>query len=277
MRQAKSQSAVFGVSEIQLRLLPAGHRVLLGSPHRLDSRSQEQLRLHVVRQGELLIESNGNRRALTAGDAVFLLSSTPIELRSETGCELLTIAVPSEVVGEARGVWPHSGIQPVSQTSMLLLPVAAFAARALSEAVGSVSGFTSYYVERLLQEMLQGLLVDSYRPEHMPSAQTQSTFPLAMSVIEAQHSDPELTAAAVAEEVNISLRQLEREFRKNGTTIRQELRRVRVEQARRMLGDPDYDGLSVGQIAQFVGFSGGSSLARAMSATGMPSPSAVRC
>ncbi|MBK0417623.1 helix-turn-helix domain-containing protein [Leucobacter sp. CSA1] len=221
-----------------------------------------------------MIDSGDVSLELTAGDAAFLLSSAAGELRSGIACELLTIAVPVEVLGDVRAVWPASGVQRVPRESMLLPPVAAFAARMLEGSANEVSGFTSYYVERLLQEMLQGLLLGASRAARVP--QTQTTFPLAISVIVAQHSDPELTAVAIAEEVNISLRQLEREFRKRGTTIRRELRRVRVEQARKMLGDPDYAGLSITQIAQFVGFSSGSSLARAMSAVGLPAPSAVR-
>ncbi len=53
--------------------------------------------------------------------------------------------------------------------------------------------------------------------------------------------------------------ELEREFQKRGTTIRRELRRIRVERAIDVLRDPDYTVLSIQQIARHVGYSGASS------------------
>lgn len=262
----------FGLTEVRLTKLDSGCGTLLTGLR--ETGAAERLRLHIVRRGRIIVDTAEGDAVLEVGEAVFLLADEASRLQADAACELLTIAAPPEV---ARNVWPRRSattVQRVSRSAVLLLPVAAFAARVLQEPMERPSSVSRYYVERLLHEMLQGLLVDASRLGALQ--QTPEPFQCAMAVIAARHADPELSAASIADEANLSLRQLEREFRKNGTTIRREIRRARIDQAGRMLRDPRYDALSVDQVAQFVGFSGGSSLARAMAASGMPSPTTAR-
>ncbi|VEI02993.1 DNA-binding transcriptional activator FeaR [Acidipropionibacterium jensenii] len=136
------------------------------------------------------------------------------------------------------------------------------------------SSLSIYYLERLLQEMVIGILVDHARSRVLP--QSPSAFAAAQAVIGSQCSDPSLRPSVVAEQVGLSLRQIQRSFSAHGTTIEREIRRERVEQAIALLRSPDYAALSVTEIARYVGFSNGSGLARAMSALGNPSPRQVR-
>jgi transcriptional regulator GlxA family with amidase domain len=98
----------------------------------------------------------------------------------------------------------------------------------------------------------------------------------AMSTILAQRSDPNLTPRGIADQLKVSLRQLQRAFRSREMTPERAIRRSRVEHALDLLTDRTYDGLSIAEIGQYSGFSGGSSLARAMAQEGRPSPSVVR-
>jgi AraC-like DNA-binding protein len=118
--------------------------------------------------------------------------------------------------------------------------------------------------------MFLGLLIDTNRPA--PAVRPQQPLTHALAVIVGRCTDPALTPAVVAQEARLSLRQLQRLFRERGTTVGREIRRARVEQALTLLRDRQYDALSIDQVAQFVGFSNGSSLARAMAAEGHASP-----
>jgi AraC-like DNA-binding protein len=136
------------------------------------------------------------------------------------------------------------------------------------------SSLSVYYLERLLQEMMIGILVDQARSRVIP--QSPAAFTVALSVISSQCSDPDLLPSLIAEQVGLSLRQLQRVFSGHDTTIEKEIRRERVEQAIAMLRSPDYAALTVTEIARYVGFSNGSGLARAMNSVGTPSPRQIR-
>jgi AraC-like DNA-binding protein len=136
------------------------------------------------------------------------------------------------------------------------------------------SGLTLYYVERLLQEMVTGIVVASLQSTsiHAPS----QSYAAALTVITARVGDPSLTPRSVAQELNTSLRTLQRQFSAKGATVDRSIRRARVDHATALLQDPVYDSLTIDRVAQACGLSNGSSLARAFAAEGQPSPSAVR-
>lgn len=177
------------------------------------------------------------------------------------------LAMESPVPTATGTVIPSAGVH-------LLKPLTAFALSVLSLDGEPVSSLSVYYLERLLQEMVIGTLVDDARSAAMP--QSPGTFVLAQSVIASQSSDPELLPSRIAEQVGLSLRQLQRVFSAHSTTVEREIRRERVEQAVTLLRSPGYAALTVNQVARYVGFSNGSVLARAMTALGHPSPRSVR-
>lgn len=122
--------------------------------------------------------------------------------------------------------------------------------------------------------MVIGVAVEALNLQ--PARDASDLFQRANSVIEARLSDPSLSPRSVAEQLNISLRQLERVFQANGTTIEHRIRAVRVEYAVCLLRDAAYDSMTVTTIARHAGFSNGSSLARALGREGYPSPARIR-
>lgn len=160
------------------------------------------------------------------------------------------ISVPAELAGEIQDKDILSGLS-VIKDSALLMPMTAFASQAVRNTGVAVTTLGKYYIERLLQEMLLGLLTDSGHAARVSS--TPDAYEQALSVLSAQYADPELTSEAVAEAVSLSKRQLERIFERRGTTIRRTLRQIRLEQARALLRHPNYAVLSTEQIARYVG------------------------
>lgn len=182
--------------------------------------------------------------------------------------EVLTIAIPSERLSAL----PH-GDSPMRIDSSLLAPTVEFVAQTMLIANGS--GFSGQHLQELIPRMVDWLLIDSGSAA-VPTPTTPSVYLQASAVIARRYAEPGLTADAVADAVSLSPRQLQRLFRARGTTIHGEVRRQRVKQAQRLLGDQRYDALTIDEIAKQVGFSDRSSLVRAMAGEGLMSPSQIR-
>ncbi|MFV0433647.1 MAG: helix-turn-helix domain-containing protein [Leucobacter sp.] len=263
---SRGSSAEFGSVLVQAHVLRAGGGLDIGV--------SGDLRLIVVRQGRLDVISATGSFTLRAGEALLSLARVFCDSANTTETEVVTIAGPGELAQDVHSIFSETP-RLVPRDSALLAPTVAFALQAMQPQVGEKSKLGDYYIERLLQEMMQGLLADTSRIERAPRV-LQDPYRQAMSVLTGQFADPDLTSDDIAEAVNLSRRQLEREFKKRNTTIRSELRRLRVERAKDMLLDSDFELLTIDQVARHVGFSGASSLARAMAQEGHESPSRLR-
>ncbi len=73
------------------------------------------------------------------------------------------------------------------------------------------------------------------------------------AAVRERHSEPGLTAAAVAAGLAIGERSLHRALAGQGATFAQQLLSCRAEAARRLLADPRYDRLTVAEIGRRVG------------------------
>ncbi|MDR6866524.1 AraC-like DNA-binding protein [Microbacterium resistens] len=266
----------FGTARVALASFGAGD---IARPPRFVA---DELHLLSVRSGTVDLVDLGSTAPVPPGrlrngeSALLVGERLPVHgaalVREPT--DLLLLAVPVDAANGVDLGEVHGRLVP--RTSELIRPVNAFVDRALRQprAWQEASGVTGYYFERLLHEMVSGVLVETVLASGAP--RPIGRYEAAMSVIMVRHADPGLTPAIVASAANLSLRQLERLFRERGTTPRRAIRRARVELARTLLSDPAYDILDVGDIARHVGFGGGSSLARAMAAESLPPPSRLR-
>jgi AraC-like DNA-binding protein len=247
-----------------------------GSTRTIDSeRGEDALFLHVVRSGALVHQLAGatvERAMYPAPTALAVRSKERQVLGAAHDAVVLSLRLPADVTAGIQ--LPEAPVFRIDTKGALYAPFVDFAVRSASQPEVEPSTFSAYYFERLLQEMVIGVLVDSARARAVP--RSTETFTLAVSIVTAQLADQSLTAASVAHELNTSLRQLQRHFRSRGTTVEREIRRLRVEHAASLLVDRSYDGLTVDQVAQFSGFASGSSLARAMAAEGLASPAKLR-
>ncbi|QZY53054.1 helix-turn-helix domain-containing protein [Leucobacter tenebrionis] len=242
---------------------------LLSTNESLHCASGAGIMLLLIGQGRAVVRGRGLTGALSEGHGVLALPGQSFEAIAEYGTEALVISGPGELASSL----VQSAPRMLTNQTALLGPAASFARQTLRTAERSRIG--DYYIERLMQEMIQGLFADTTGAGPTPRG-ARDPYRRAMSVLEAQFTDGSLTSDDLAEAVNLSRRQLEREFAKHGTTIRREMRRLRIEHAHDMLRDPDYSALSISQIAIHVGFSGASSLARAFGEAGYDSPSRIR-
>ncbi|GAA2096836.1 AraC family transcriptional regulator [Brevibacterium salitolerans] len=209
------------------------------------------------------------------GEGALLHSLADCELFTAEGCESVVISVPLELAAELEG-FSDVGTAPLllAGTPMLLMPMAAFASQAARGDGASASALSVYYVEKLIQEMMLGIVAHTARISRVLTP--RDAYSDALDVIAAQYADPTLSSDRIAAAVNMSRRQLERLVARRGASIRGTLRSVRVQQAAELLQDETYDALSTARIAQHVGYGGASSLARAFAQEGYDPPSALR-
>lgn len=233
-----------------------------------------ELRLVVVMNGDVLLRGGSYEIPLSRGEAALLGVGVTCDLATPSGGSVTVIKGPGELAQDTpASFW---GASPILLSDVALVrPIVAFALQLVAKDAVSPTRLGGYYIERLLQEMLQGVLAELSTGESV-LPQVHDPYQRALATLAAQHADLGLTSDAVAESVNLSRRQLEREFARRGTTIRNELRRIRLDRAREMLTDPGYAMLGVDQIAHHVGFSGASSLGRAMAQAGYGRPSSMR-
>ncbi|GHD09777.1 hypothetical protein GCM10008096_22780 [Zhihengliuella salsuginis] len=184
------------------------------------------------------------------------------------------IGVPLELADDF-GI-PHDAIDGlVPEASALTNPTRAFFDTATG--VGdSVSALDAYFLEKIVIELMGALLLSSRGVGHAMRAGEASLHDKALALMTARRADQELSPAKIAQDLNVSLRHLQRDFSRNGASVADTLRRLRAEHAVQLLGDPQYDVLSIPEIAHYSGFSSPQLLRRALATFGWGSPADVR-
>lgn len=98
------------------------------------------------------------------GEGARLHSLADCELFTAEGCESVVISVPLELAAELEG-FSDVGTAPLllAGTPMLLMPMAAFASQAARGDGAPASALSVYYVEKLIQEMMLGIVAHTAR------------------------------------------------------------------------------------------------------------------
>jgi AraC-like DNA-binding protein len=219
------------------------------------------LAVHGVRRGRVAVRGAVTPFEVTQHGALLMSDCTAMAAVLRPS-DLISITVPSDQAAP--------GVRRAAGADALLSGVIAFAAEVVTAVDREVLGMPHPHIELLLKDMVSRLLaVESAKEAPGPLRQ-------ALAVIMRLHGDPRLSSRRIAEAVNLSVRQLERQFQAQGTTIAREVRRARLDAAVRLLSEDPTGAMSIDEIAHRVGFSGGSPLARAMLREGLPSPSTIR-
>ncbi|MBS3180168.1 MULTISPECIES: AraC family transcriptional regulator [unclassified Pseudoclavibacter] len=209
---------------------------------------------------------------LHPGDALFHHEATPIAFDFTAPTTILSFVALIDDTTQSQSAVPVGYATPVI-ASPLMSGVIGYGLALLLEQK-PVVGSAARAVDRLIRVMGREVLLQARGLAHVPIAPT--TRDRAEEAIERHASDPGCTPSLIADTLSISLRQLQRAYRASGDTVQQSIRRARVEKALALLRDPSRQSLTVAEIARHCGFSGGSALARAMSALGCEAPLEVR-
>ena len=109
-----------------------------------------------------------------------------------------------------------------------------------------------YALERLLLEGARGVIVET--DGAAARKRGEGVYERALALIRVKASDQEYSVAALAADLGLSERHLQRAFAEHDRSPRGTLRRARVGLALEMLRDPDADGLTLDEIALRSGF-----------------------
>lgn len=184
---------------------------------------------------------------------------------------VMCLWVPWSALSEIEPVLPGSG--EVIAPSPLGLGLQAFLSSLLTQHT-EPTVVTDRLVERLLAEMVFGVLVES--APHVLHDGEAARIDRARSIMRARRAERDFGVVALARDMHMSVRQLQRLFAAEGSAPAEELRRIRVELARELMNDADCAPLGIAEIAAHSGFPDAAGLRRAFARSGLPSPRLVR-
>lgn len=135
--------------------------------------------------------------------------------------------------------------------------------------------YTDYLVEQLITEMVFGVLVEA-GPRTTIAGIEAPGIARARTLILIRRTEPEFGVAGLAQDLHMSVRNLQRLFALEGTTPADELRRARVDLAQELLANAGNAPLGIGEIAELAGFRDASALRRAFAWVGLATPRELR-
>ncbi|WP_439902904.1 helix-turn-helix domain-containing protein [Microbacterium azadirachtae] len=204
--------------------------------------------------------------------AVFLHPRHPIQLSATAATGVMAVWLPWSSVREI-----EPAIRPATRlktTSPLIRAAWSFLSSLLTEE-SDPTLYSDYLVERLLAEMVFGVLVET-APAPLPGPNDTTMIARARTLMLMNRSDPSFTVQAVSQALHLSLRQLQRVFAASGSSPAAELRMLRVDLASELIRDEDYAGLGLLDIALHAGFRNSSGMRRAFAAAGLSTPGKMR-
>jgi AraC-like DNA-binding protein len=184
---------------------------------------------------------------------------------------VMCLWVPWSAISEIEQVLPSRG--EVIEPTPLGWGLQAFLSSLLQEHADPTI-ITDRLVERLLAEMVFGVLVEA--DPHVLQVGEAARIERARSLMLARRAERDFGVAALARDMHMSVRQLQRLFAAEGSAPAEELRGIRVELARELMSDADCAPLGIAEIAAHSGFPDAAGLRRAFARSGLPSPRIVR-
>lgn len=222
----------------------------------------------------VLTPARGERYVVPTNTPFFFRSEAAFSATAKAGLHLLTVSFPLDDI-IAMGVENIPSAGRIPRTSRLVGPLRAFF-RQLPLGRQEGSSLSTYALETLGREMVAALLMRRGGITEQLQGMRPSVFDEAQSLIASRREDPALTPSTLAQDLNISLRQLQRAFAAHHTTPRHEIRTRRTSLALSLLRDPSYDSLTISSVAHYSGFTSTADMRRALTADTGFSPQALR-
>lgn len=181
--------------------------------------------------------------------------SQPLEWTLRSGMAVMVISVPAEVLGEYVDT-ATMRIRIEDPRTSVDQAIAGFTLSIVNDrtALEAHTPVAVYAIDRFLQEMVQIVLVEDRGASDLHSGSRQRFYLSAVALISERYRDPDLCIQDVASILNVSVRALQQSFQDAGTSFSSELRSQRARAARSLLMRPEFDVLTLAEIADHCGY-----------------------
>lgn len=260
----------FGETAIYAMHLSQGEIKILGS-----KTPEASLSVIFIVDGEMALIDASTKMAESAGrgEAWTFNRESNFEISILSDAQLVAVTLPEQVLQEF-GINEDRTLRALDRNSTLLSPVLGYLREVAVQDL-EVPSVAAYFMERLVHEMIGGIMLES-RGAKFGGTLRKGFFEQAMSYIAATAGDVSLTPTSLAAELSLSLRQLQREFKRNNTSIAAVILQHRIDTAVRLLKDQKMNVLPIEQIARHAGFASVIQLRRAFRDAQVGSPSEIR-
>lgn len=239
------------------------------------SRSAESLVMFFLLSGKMRLvdEDAESDIAFSDGDICLFGMDTNFGIHVDEEAKFLSVSLPTQVIAHF-GQNQYPALGHLDSNASMVAPTLAFL-KAAVEAEGDIASVAAYFMENLVHEMVGGILLEDFGAI-IGGTTRPSVFKQALAYIAATAGNSELTPQTLADELSVSVRQLQREFKQQGLTVSETIKRQRVELAVQLLKDPRLEVLSLEKIAEHAGFTSLIQLRRALGEANLGHPSRLR-
>ncbi|UFS61214.1 AraC family transcriptional regulator [Subtercola endophyticus] len=194
----------------------------------------------------------GETVQLSPGNAFLSTSRNSLAGQNDADVSTLVIGIPPSVIRN-RGIRVADGPLIAPSATGLDSAVLAFAATII-RASNPTSGNSATIIERTLNELVTGLLLETFGFELEPTEASAGLRARAMDLIIRRADDPLLSPTRMAQELHCSLRSLQRSFSDADTSVAKEIANARIVEATRLIETPPMKRLTLPLIAARTGF-----------------------
>ena len=215
----------------------------------IQAHDPQQLNLVDVLRGSCRVHQDGRHAVIRQGELSGHVTSKPYTFWADTPFELLLFGIPQQLLGPcadqvltatATNVNARAGeMARLGQDFLRNLALGLESGR-LDTAASGLAECVAGLTQGLYTHLDPGSLGDH----------SKDLYPQLLARIEADLGDPRLGASSLARMHFISVRRLQKEFHRHGTTVTRHIRAQRLERCRRALASPSERSASIGQIAR---------------------------
>lgn len=262
------------LGEDTIALVDASYQSLARTPERVRRAERETALLTLVVSGECRIAQDGRSALLKSGDLCVYQSVRPYRIDVAARVKALVVATDHPRLEAMLGDLRLYTATPLSSAC----PVGSLAARFWRDLAERLPMLDDAAAGRLAHAGLDIVAagLGATRGIAVGGVNSALTLQRAKDAIATNFHRPALSVAGVASLVGVSPRRLQELFQRNGMTMTDYIRTMRLNAARRRLVDPAFACISVAQIAENAGFADPAYFSRAFRRAFGVSPAAAR-
>jgi len=240
-----------------LHIVEADSQRIQRTPERIARSRYAGFFLLQLRAGQIRFQQYGRQSSIAAGDSVLIDCSAPYRLEYPDTTRSVVLRFPNE--------WLRNWLPAPEQLAGLPLRSGRGWSHVLGAALASLDTERDQQLALpagTVAEQIAALLALAAGPELQALRGSQKLLKRVLGTLRDRSHETGLTPGAVAEAHGVSKRYLHHLFAHAGTTFGNELMRLRMQSAQRLLADARYAALTVSEVALRCGFMDPSHFAR---------------